>query len=136
MLIGAKGCAASLRSELPRHFAAIRHAAASRAGRSGHQFVSVGVAVDHSIEEGVEFLKRFPDLDQMAVGGAWMNESVVRFIWRDIAGEPVLPQVLLLRRSVDVSRERVTFGEDSLLSRAVGTYEIGLLAARLAEQRQ
>lgn len=133
VLMVAAGCAASSRKDLPNAVAAVKRDLARIAAAAGRQLITLGVALDQSSDVGLKVLRRFGEFDQVMVGAGWLNEGAVRFIWRDVAGAPVLPQMLLIERTVTVGDDRVHFGADQLLTRAVGGLEIAHWAARLGK---
>jgi hypothetical protein len=87
-------------------------------------FVSLGVALDWSIRDGLEFLGEFGPFDEVMVGRSWLNSGGVRYMWRDIPGEPVCPSIIGTTRQVDVTQTAITVSEEELLLRKVGLTEI------------
>lgn len=131
VLIVAAGCAASSRRDFAEQVAAVRKGIEQAAISGRWQLVTLGVALDHGVGDGLVMLRRFGRFDQVMVGSGWLNEGGVRYIWRDFAGEPVLPQMLLIEREVTVGDGRLRFGSDRLVARAVGAAEVARWAARL-----
>lgn len=39
----------------------------------------------------------------MSVGGSWLNEEVVRFVWRDSVAPAASPQVIVIARPVNTA---------------------------------
>lgn len=98
----------------------LRRKLQAEASKRGFGFSTLGVAVDHDVSAGVKLLSRLGPFDQVAAGNAWLNVAAVDYIWRDVAGEPGLPQVVLVRRTVSRGPNAIVVGPDLLLERAVG----------------
>src|SRR5690606_19685836 len=86
----------------------------------GMKVATMGVALDRALDPGLEFLKRFGDFDEVSVGRSWMNSGAVSYFWRDVAGPDAIPQLIVVRRTVDVAENSLTVSEDQLVGRAVG----------------
>ena len=88
------------------------------------QLMFIGVATDWEFDKGLRFLADYGAFDEVIVGGNWLNSAAVRFIWRDLPGQPAFPQVVLLEREVTVNKTNVTFGPEKVISRFIGIDEI------------
>lgn len=82
----------------------------------------VGVSIDHDLEAGVEYLRRYrsdmPDaFDQIMVGGSWLNEFMSAQAWRDHRASISVPQVLFFKRHVDARTypKEITISPDTLV---------------------
>lgn len=101
----------------------------SNAGRFARLEV-VGVALDEDLGRGSEYLldltRRGAQLDQVMVGGGWMNEGMRNYVWRDGLGRPEVPQVLALARSIDASGypRHIEVGPDAAVLRVVGRDDV------------
>lgn len=94
----------------------------------------VGVAIDDDPETGVAFLTDIGGgtvrraFDQVAIGGSWLNEQIVRLVWRDGVAEAATPQVIVLERVVDTSlyASDYTIGisNDRVVANATGYSEV------------
>lgn len=99
---------------------AVRAATASR-----HANLSViGAALDWSPSEGSKWLGRFGTFDQEVLGGNWLNPVAVTYIFRDLPGEPALPQIVLVRRHVDISKQGIEVSPEVVVARKLGADEI------------
>lgn len=73
------------------------------------QISVVGVALDRNPATGVEFLSKVAAgsidraFDQIIAGGSWLNEQIVRFVWREGITEASTPQVIVIERYVDTA---------------------------------
>ena len=98
---------------------------AQRQAAAGHQtFRAIGVSIDWNQPRGLEMLRRFGEFDQITAGGNWLNEEAVKYLWRDVPGRPVVPQVILLERTVRADAGGITVGSEVLRERLVGAIEI------------
>lgn len=59
----------------------------------------------------------------MAAGSNWIGDGATKYIWRDIPGEADVPQLLVLRRSVQQG-QALRLGEDQVVKRILGTEDI------------
>jgi len=64
--------------------------------------VTVGVAVDSSIDEGLQHLEEVGDFDQVATGGSWANELTVGLLDAGLPSVTGVPQVVVHVRYLDV----------------------------------
>ncbi len=100
----------------------------------------VGVAIDEDPEAGLTFLSEIgrgtvrTAFDQIAVGGSWLNEQIVRFAWREGKAKAATPQVIVVERLVDtssyLSEYTIKTGDDLVVANASGSSDI----ARWIEQ--
>ncbi len=94
----------------------------------------VGVAIDDDPETGVAFLSDIAGgsvrtaFDQVVIGGSWLNEQIVRFVWREGVAEAATPQVIVLERIVDTSLYpsdyTIGIGDDRIVANARGSSDI------------
>jgi len=130
VFIGGSFCGATSMPGLREAVETLNRELASRAVAQGKTFVSVGVALDWSIQEGSSFLRDFGSFNEIVVGRNWLNSAVIQYIWRGIPGNASLPQMVLLERHVNVREASITVGEERLLARKVGVTEIVEWAAQ------
>lgn len=89
------------------------------AASAGHTFVTIGVATDWMLDDGVEVLRRFGPFDEILVGRGWMNSGIVKYIWTDFPGRAAVPQLVVVEREVmtgqfiEVSNARVRYRKAS-----------------------
>ncbi len=113
VFIGGSFCGAHKRPGFAEAVERAKVELSRRAAAEGKQFSAVGVSLDWKPAEALAFLERFGSFDQVSLGRNWTNDSALRYIWKDYPGDPVLPQVLVIERSVrtapaiDVRDERV-----------------------------
>ncbi len=124
VVIGSQSCGASTTPGFSGAIARILTELETDATRHGRRFSSVGVALDQSPADGIQFLSTIGSFDEVMVGRSWLNSGAVHYIWRDIAGMPALPQLVLVERSVSVGERSISIGSDKLLARHVGIDQI------------
>lgn len=88
----------------------------------------VGVAVNNDLGEGLGYLKRagLESFDEVGVGRAWQNDHVRRLIWDDPGARPLVPQVVVVVRTLAARLDPfdLEVTGDSIVRRVVGTTEI------------
>ncbi|MGD2153917.1 MAG: hypothetical protein PVG79_11675 [Gemmatimonadales bacterium] len=124
IFIGSSTCGAHRDAGFRAAIATAKRALAERFTGAGRQFASAGVAIDWRIEDGIEFLAEFGEFDEIIVGGNWLNSGAIRYVWEDFPGSSVVPQVVVARRSVNVSGSTIAVGEEELLARLAGAEQI------------
>jgi hypothetical protein len=127
--VGAHSCG-------PCHSPAVKEAVkqmksllATQARQANAAFSVVGVANDWDQKLATAVLADVGPFDQVAIGGNWTNLAIERFVWSDSAGNPAMPQVLVIERTVTAGR-RVTFTEPRVLRRLVGADAIPAWVAK------
>jgi hypothetical protein len=90
----------------------------------------VGVALDEDLGAGIRFLKELGrsgrGFDEISVGKGWLNEQIVRLVWREGMATPSLPQVVLVARRVDARTypRHIDTQRDSVLLTVTGRNDI------------
>ena len=84
------------------------------------RFVRVGVSIDQSPDVGRSYLRPFGPFDELALGDGFLNIGAVSYLWRDNPGEVALPQIVVIRRDVQLTDAGVIVGRDSVLGRLIG----------------
>ncbi len=72
----------------------------------GRSLSIVGVSIDVEAREGVRYLERFGEFDEIVAGRNWLNTAVVELVWRGALGTPTIPQVIVVKRQIDRSNPR------------------------------
>lgn len=113
VFIGASFCGAHKRPGFAETVERAKVGLARRTVAQGKQFSAVGISLDWKPTEALAFLERFGSFDQVSLGRNWTNDSALRYIWKDLPGEPVVPQILVIERyvqtapAIDIRDERV-----------------------------
>ncbi len=89
----------------------------------GRQFRAVAVSLDWKPTEALAFLDGFGNFDEVSVGSNWVNDSAIRYVWRDLPGDPTVPQLVVVERHVEVGRT-VQVGSERVLKRVLGAEQI------------
>jgi hypothetical protein len=124
VFIGGSFCNGTKQPGLKEAVAQLNSDLRERVRAQGKTFVSVGVAMDWSVAEGVDFLLSFGQFDELVVGRNWLNSAVVRYVWRDTPGSAALPQLVVVTRHVNVGGSIIDVGSERLLTRKLGADEI------------
>jgi hypothetical protein len=124
VLIGSSACGAHRNESLREAIETVKQSLAERFTGEGTQFASTGVALDWQIAAGIDFLGAFGEFDEVIIGGNWLNSGAVRDIWRDFPGSSVVPQVVVVKRSVTVSSSTISVGEEEFVARLAGAEQI------------
>ena len=96
---------------------------AAQAKQRRESFTAIGSAQDWDLKQGAAFLEPLGAFDQVVIGGNWTNLAVEQFVLRDSLTEMVIPQVLVLERTVNLGK-RVTVSEPRVLRRITGGVDI------------
>lgn len=105
----ASDCGWSNHESMKGAFRSIRPMLRSVHGTSYAQVTVIGVALDEDPDIGLRFLAELGNgsvgaaFDQVVVGGRWLNDEVVRFVWRERAADAATPQVVVVERPVIAS---------------------------------
>jgi hypothetical protein len=116
VFIGASFCNALNTPGFPGTVESAKLRVQAHANAAEMRFRAVGVALDWRPADGIAFLARFGEFDEVAAGGNWISDGATKYIWRDIPGDADVPQVLVLRRSIRADRA-LQVGEDRVLKR-------------------
>lgn len=124
LYIGAESCGWSnvdgLRDAVVRMADALRDEVDSQ----GKRFVTIGIARDISIEDGLRHLRRVGPFDEVISGRGWLNTGLIKYIYGDIPGPAATPQVVLIERTVHRLAGQTRVGSEQVIGRFVGAKEI------------
>lgn len=110
--------------KMPTTVAAIRRLRAgvrANARKAGFASATV-VAVSPDVEraKSLAYLDRIgaENLDEVSIGGGWLNEHIARLVWRDTTVAAAVPQLLIVTREVGgtMTPFRLSVGADSVLA--------------------
>ena len=124
VFVGSSSCGAAGRKDLEQVMDSLRAFMLADGVRRDYAVTFTGVALDWSVPSGLAFLEPFGPFDELSVGRNWMNANAVRYVWRDLAGKPEIPQLVVLERTVDLSTKSIVVGEDRLVERITGADDI------------
>lgn len=120
VLVGAQFCGAHRKPGFAQAVEDAKLRVQDQAKARGAQFRVVAVSLDWDTDEALAFLDGFGAFDEVTVGSNWLNEGARRYIWNDHPGPPVVPQLLVIERSLEIEPEVQVSGE-RVLKRISGT---------------
>ncbi len=121
-------CPASRDANLKPSLRSIRRQLANQAISEGKRLVWMGVALDQTPEEGIEFLKPYGPFDEILAGGSWLNTGSIDFLLRGKPGQLSTPQLIILERDIVAEKTTLSVTPDRLLMRKVGASSINAFA--------
>lgn len=124
IFIGATFCGAATRPGFPAVVEKAKRVLAQQAVRDKKSFASIGIAVDNTVPAGLQFLGAFGKFDELIVGRNWLNSGAIKYIWKDVAGTPGIPRLLVVERTVLQADNAITFGPERLVLRKLGLSQI------------
>jgi hypothetical protein len=112
-------CAFSQSKDVKRAVHDLRATLAEMHGGEFRRIAVIGVGVDHNVETALSYFRSvsLDSFDEIDAGGSWLNEQVVRHIWRERETEASVPQVVLVSRRMDATLKpfSLSLGDDSIL---------------------
>ncbi len=124
IFVGGLFCGAHRSEGFAELIETMKRTLSERAALEGRAFSAIGVALDWKIDEGMEFLSKFGEFDEVIIGRNWLNSAAIRYIWRDEPGLPQIPQVIVLKRHLEVMDEGILVSDDQVLLRKNGVAAI------------
>jgi hypothetical protein len=124
VFITSSGCVASRQPELPGSLESIKLALAERGRAQAFRFSIIGVALDWDPMTGVEHLGAFGRFDELVAGRNWWNSGAAAYIWRDVPGSAVTPQLVVVRRTSQLQPGGIRISREEPFLRLLGTREI------------
>ncbi|MEM1115052.1 MAG: hypothetical protein AAF845_17320 [Bacteroidota bacterium] len=124
---GASNCRPCYDDAFKATLEAAKVALFERTEAEGASFAVVGVAVDHSIEEGLAFLSQSGRFDEVVIGRNWFNSAVLAHVWRPEGIEdrvPGLPGIMVFERDMTMGETGIAAGEPTYLVELVGAEDI------------
>ena len=126
--VGSSTCGPSNGDELLTAVAKLREELARAADERSLGYRTIGVAIDHSTEQGYEHLERVGRFDEIITGSRWTNLGALRYIWQTLPGQASTPQVIATMREwsgdPDEPLTDRSVTDETLLLRLVGSREI------------
>lgn len=99
--VGAAFCGAQREPGFPQAVEEAKLRVQEQAKARGAQFRAIAVSLDWKTDEALAFLENFGAFDEIHVGSNWLNDGARRYIWADLPGEPVVPQVIVVEREIE-----------------------------------
>lgn len=133
-VITASNCGWSTRPNTMKAMGSIRTQLRAEYGAAYAAVRVVGVALDRDLDAGLQFLSDIGEgqpggaFDQVIVGGSWLNEQIVRFVWREGIAQAASPQVVVIERPVStssyLSTASIEVQNDRFLTNPAGSADI------------
>lgn len=120
VLVGGSFCGAHRRPGFPGAVESAKLHVQRQARATGRQFRAVGVSLDWKPDEALAFLGGLGEFDEMLLGGNWVGDGAARYVWRDMPGEPVVPQLIVVERHVEAGQAAVGITRERVLKRVLG----------------
>lgn len=114
-------------SNLPELKSAVRQAKVVLSGRAearGRGFTTLGVARDMSTVAGIAHLREHGAFDEVMAGRGWYNTGLMTFVYGDLPGPAVTPQLLVLEQTVSATGGERRISNRNLLTRKLGSEAI------------
>ena len=121
--IGSTDCGPCQFPQVKRAVRDMKPLLASQARRRRMAFTAIGATQDWDLQQGAAFFDSLGAFDQLVIGGNWTNLAVEQFMLRDSLAELVIPQIVLLERTIQLDK-RVSVSEPRVLRRITGGKEI------------
>jgi len=69
---------------------------------SGKKFYTTGISTDVNTNQGIDFLIKAGNFDEIITGGGWYNMGANYYIWDKFQLEGYVPQILIIDLQLDV----------------------------------
>jgi len=123
--IGSSTCGWSNVPELPGVVEDLKRGVYGWAKEEQLDFAAIGIGRDMSVSAGLRHLEKFGLFDEVVAGRSWANAGVQEYVYGDMSGPGVTPQVVVLLRRTDyMSTGRVVMEANRVLIRLAGLREI------------
>jgi hypothetical protein len=105
---------------------AMKVALARQAGASGRRFISRGVSLEPTIEDGLTDLALLGPFDEISLGGNWKNAEVGRYFGTidQVNPHAAIPQVVVIEREVREESASIQIGAEREIARYIGADKI------------
>lgn len=122
--IGASTCRWSNVPDLPASVKHLKRRIFAEAQARGAAFASIGIARDEVAADGVKYLRRFGDFDELMSGRGWVNSGVQQYVFGDMPGRAMTPQIIVVWRTLEYKSGRVIVRRSRLVARKTGVEAI------------
>lgn len=129
ILIGDSRCGACQAPELPPAVLMIKNELRRQAIVRDAAMASVAVVLDRDFDSAVRWIEAFGSFDEVALGGGWLSNNAIAYVWREHPGRAQTPQMLILERDLDISAENIRVTADNIILRRAGLDQITAWAA-------
>lgn len=105
IVIGTSDCPGCVWEPFQESIKTLRDSVRHRATARGWSVTTIGVAMDYNVMNGLRFIDGLGEVDEISVGNNWINSLLLRYLWIDNPGPPIIPQVIILKRTIEMSNE-------------------------------
>lgn len=89
------------------------------------EFMAIGIARDINVSAGLRHLDSLGSFDEVMAGRSWANVGVQKYVYGELAGPGITPQVVIILRRIDYhSTGKVVIESERVLARMEGLGEI------------
>ena len=120
VVVASSFCVGARDPHFPDVIGSARKLVESEARRRGFGFGAIAVDVDWSVTDGLAFVNKLGAFDEVVVGRNWLNSGIEHFINPALAPLSV-PQILVIKRHIDVAASAVAISDAVLIARAAGS---------------
>ncbi|HEX8450635.1 MAG TPA: hypothetical protein VF647_00995 [Longimicrobium sp.] len=89
-----------------------------------------GVSTDWEPRVAVSYFEEFGEFDELVVGRNWFNSAITQHVWQTEGARSVIPQIILLERTVTQGERGLRITGERVIGRFWGGDEIMAWAAR------
>lgn len=88
-------------------------------------FLAIGIARDINVAAGLRHIESFASFDEVMAGRSWANVGVQKYVYGELAGPGITPQVVIIHRRIEYhGTGKVAIESERVLARMAGLREI------------
>lgn len=126
--IGCSTCPAADAKFLPGLVKAINDSLNIIAHEKGYKLIKIGVAKEENgLDEGINYLNKFDNFDEISVGNNWANLSIEKYIWEIKSSIPATPKLVITKRVYqELANGRIDYSnkKEKIIANLTGSSEI------------
>lgn len=83
-----------------------------RSSEDSINVATISVVISRSIDNAIDHISKFGSFDEISCGRIWYNSALDTYLWNKFPGEPIVPQLIIIRASYDstgdaISKDRI-----------------------------
>lgn len=118
--IGCSTCAAANHEQLPSAIKKLKINLDNFASNNDLEFHSIGVSKEVNPTQELKYLSKFGSFSEISIGKNWSNSIILKYIWDDFGGRPVVPQIIVTKRDY----EEISSSSNSTFYRGIANEKI------------
>ncbi|MEX2362041.1 MAG: hypothetical protein WD597_00405 [Balneolaceae bacterium] len=132
ILLTSSTCSFSNNQELIKIFKELKKQINNKTISENVGFTAIGISLETDPLNGLSHLKKYGKFNEIIIGNNWSNLGAIRYIFNDIKGYAITPQVLVTVREYKMigsdtfSKQRAGIVNEYAVIRKVGTDQIKL----------